>query len=98
MSGAARTASEKMWATHEMRRFEDGDALLFIDRLMLHERTGAVALTVMIEDGRTVRDPGSVFATVDHIVFNPTRRQHLSQLQANAADRDQCLRPARHGP
>jgi len=68
MTGSPRTAFEKMRAAHEVRQFEDGSALVYIDRVMLHERTGAVALTAMIEDGRAVRDPGSVLATVDHIV------------------------------
>lgn len=68
MTAAPQTAYDKMRALHEVRRFDDGSSLIWIDRIMLHERTGAVALSNMIEDGRAIRDPSMVFATIDHIV------------------------------
>ncbi len=42
--------------------------LIAIDRVFLHERTGAAALKRMAEMGRDVRDPARVFAVMDHIV------------------------------
>jgi 3-isopropylmalate/(R)-2-methylmalate dehydratase large subunit len=62
------TAFEKLRRLHSLRDHADGGTLLRIDRIMLHERTGAVALWNMIEEGRAVRDPSMVFATIDHIV------------------------------
>jgi 3-isopropylmalate/(R)-2-methylmalate dehydratase large subunit len=43
-------------------------ALIAIDRIFLHERTGAAALRSMAEAGRAVIDPARVFAVMDHIV------------------------------
>jgi 3-isopropylmalate/(R)-2-methylmalate dehydratase large subunit len=45
-----------------------GTALIAIDRIFLHERTGAAALRSMKEAGRKVIDPARVFAVMDHIV------------------------------
>jgi 3-isopropylmalate/(R)-2-methylmalate dehydratase large subunit len=42
--------------------------LIGIDRIFLHERTGAAALNSMAEAGRAVVDPARVFAVMDHIV------------------------------
>jgi len=35
---------EKLWALHEVADLGDGNSLLYIDRIFLHERTGSVAL------------------------------------------------------
>jgi 3-isopropylmalate/(R)-2-methylmalate dehydratase large subunit len=43
-------------------------ALIAIDRIFLHERTGAAALRSMAEAGRALIDPARVFAVMDHIV------------------------------
>lgn len=42
--------------------------MIAIDRIFLHERTGAAALRSMAEAGRAVIDPARVFAVMDHIV------------------------------
>lgn len=49
--------------------------MIAIDRIFLHERTGAAALRSMAEAGRAVIDPARVFAVMDHIVdTRPGRR------------------------
>lgn len=63
-----RTLFDKIWDDHAIRCFEDGDTLLLIDRLFLHERTGAVALDSLAAADRPVRNPAHVFCTMDHIV------------------------------
>lgn len=68
MSARPTTAYEKIRALHEVHRFEDGASLLYIDRIMLHERTGSVALTNMLDEKRKVLCPDMVFGTIDHIV------------------------------
>lgn len=45
-----------------------GSALIAIDRIFLHERTGAAALKSLAAAGRPVADPARVFAVMDHIV------------------------------
>lgn len=51
-----------------MARLPGGASLIAIDRIFLHERTGAAALRSLEEAGRRVADPSRVFAVVDHIV------------------------------
>ena len=62
------TLFDKLWATHRVTTLPDGSDLLLIDRIVLHERTGAVALESLAEAGRAVQQPESVFCTMDHIV------------------------------
>jgi 3-isopropylmalate/(R)-2-methylmalate dehydratase large subunit len=45
-----------------------GAHLIAIDRIFLHERTGAAALNSLTAAGRKVADPARVFAVMDHIV------------------------------
>jgi 3-isopropylmalate/(R)-2-methylmalate dehydratase large subunit len=62
------TLFEKIWNTHVVTDLGGGSALIAIDRIFLHERTGAAALNSMAEAGRPVVDPARVFAVMDHIV------------------------------
>lgn len=62
------TLFDKIWDSHAIRALDDGSSLVYVDRVFLHERTGAVALKSLAEDGRKVRNPRQVFATMDHIV------------------------------
>lgn len=62
-----RTLVEKLWAEHLIH--DDGEvSLLLIDRIMLHERTGGVALQSLANAGRKVANPSQVFVTMDHVV------------------------------
>ncbi len=62
------TLFDKIWSAHNIAETPGGGALIAIDRVFLHERTGAAALNRMAEQGRSVRDPARVFAVMDHIV------------------------------
>jgi 3-isopropylmalate/(R)-2-methylmalate dehydratase large subunit len=61
---------EKIWASRRIQDLSaDGSsALMRIDRVLLHERTGGVALRSLAARGLRVRAPQQVFATFDHIV------------------------------
>lgn len=59
---------EKLWRQHLVAELDEGDSLVHIDRVFLHERTGGVALQALAEAGHTVRHPHLAFATLDHIV------------------------------
>ena len=63
-----RTLFEKIWHAHGVEDLGGGSALIAIDRIWLHERTGAVALKSLATAGRKVMDPARVFAVMDHIV------------------------------
>lgn len=62
------TLFAKIWDTHRVATTSGGADLIAIDRVFLHERTGAAALKRMAETRRPVRDPARVFAVTDHIV------------------------------
>jgi 3-isopropylmalate/(R)-2-methylmalate dehydratase large subunit len=59
---------EKLWRQHLVAELDEGDSLIHIDRVFLHERTGGVALQALAEAGHEVRQPQLAFATLDHIV------------------------------
>ncbi len=62
------TLFEKLWMQHVVAELPGGAALIAIDRIFLHERTGSIALKSLRERGRMVVDPARVFCTMDHIV------------------------------
>ena len=64
----AATLFDKIWDSHVIADLGSGSALIGIDRVFLHERTGAAALKSMAAAGRKVADPARVFAVMDHIV------------------------------
>jgi 3-isopropylmalate/(R)-2-methylmalate dehydratase large subunit len=64
----AKTLFDKIWDTHVVAALGGEAALIAIDRIFLHERTGAAALGAMAEAGRSVVDPARVFAVMDHII------------------------------
>lgn len=64
----AQTLFDKLWDAHVVTDLGGGSALLYIDRVFIHERTGSVALKALQESGRTVRFPAHAFGTMDHIV------------------------------
>lgn len=64
----AQTAFEKIWNMHRIAELGGGTDLVLIDRVLLHERTGGVALKSLEAAGRSPNDPTQVFATMDHIV------------------------------
>lgn len=63
-----RTLADKIWSAHRILTLDSGAEVIAIDRLLLHERTGGVALKSLEEAGRSVMHPSRVFATMDHIV------------------------------
>ena len=64
----ARTLFDKIWDAHVIADLGGGTALIAIDRVFLHERTGAAALKSMALARRKVADPARAFAVMDHIV------------------------------
>jgi len=70
----AKTLFDKLWAAHCVLNAADGNSLIAIDRVFLHERTGSVALESIVESGHKPRNPKTVFATMDHIVSNKEGR------------------------
>lgn len=64
----AETLFDKIWRAHQVADLGDGISLILIDRVLLHERTGAIALRNLQQAGRALAAPEHVFCIVDHIV------------------------------
>ena len=62
------TLFAKIWDRHVVEDLGGGTGLVLIDRVLLHERTGGVALESLAAAGRAVASPAQVFATMDHVV------------------------------
>ena len=62
------TLFDKLWDSHCIETSDDGESLLYVDRVVMHERTGSVALDSLARRRRAVRRPQHVFCVVDHVV------------------------------
>jgi 3-isopropylmalate/(R)-2-methylmalate dehydratase large subunit len=91
----ARTLYDKIWDDHLVHEAEDGTALLWIDRHLVHEVTSPQAFEGLRMAGRKVAHPEKTLAVVDHNVPTTDRSQGIAEpesriqvetLAANAAE------------
>src|ERR1035437_2956816 len=61
-----RTLYDKLWDEHVVHLEEDGTAILFIDRHLVHEVTSLQAFDGLRQAGRKVWRVSSIVATADH--------------------------------
>lgn len=80
-----RTLLEKIWADHLVETLPGGAGLLFIDRVLLHERTGGVALKSLEQANRTPIAPSRVFCTMDHVVDTRPGRTDVTVMPTGGA-------------
>ncbi len=92
-----RTLYDKIWHSHIVEEREDGTALLYIDRHLLHEVTSPQAFEGLRLAGRKIRRPGACLATYDHnvptlaaereggaaAISDPLSRQQVEVLENN---------------
>ncbi len=87
---AARTLYDKLWDDHVVRTEEDGTALLYIDRHLVHEVTSPQAFEGLRMAGRRPWRTGSVVAVPDHNVPTTDRsagiEDPVSRLQVETLD------------
>jgi 3-isopropylmalate/(R)-2-methylmalate dehydratase large subunit len=60
------TLYDKIWKEHLVHQQEDGTALLFVDRHLIHEVTSPQAFEGLRNSNRKVRQPNLTLAVVDH--------------------------------
>jgi 3-isopropylmalate/(R)-2-methylmalate dehydratase large subunit len=61
-----RTLYDKIWDEHVVHTEEDGTAILYIDRHLVHEVTSPQAFEGLRQAGRKVWRISSIVATADH--------------------------------
>jgi len=86
------TLYDKLWDAHLVRQSDDGTALIYIDRQLLHEVTSPQAFAGLRENGRRPRRRETNLAVADHNV--PTRNRSsgiadpVSRLQVETLDKN----------
>ena len=92
---ALRTLYDKLWDDHVVHVEEDGTAVLYIDRHLVHEVTSPQAFEGLRLAGRKPWRVGSVVATADHNtpttgwergydgIVDPVSREQIATLDAN---------------
>jgi len=70
---APRTLYEKIWDAHVVQQRDDGTALLYIDRHLVHEVTSPQAFDGLRANGRKVRRPDLTLAVADHNIQTTAR-------------------------
>ena len=87
-----RTLYEKIWDDHIVTLREDGTALVYVDRHLLHELSSPQAFEALRLSGRRVRRPDLSLAVPDHNVSTRSRSapvtdtESLEQLKALTAN------------
>ncbi len=92
-----RTLYDKIWDEHVVHSEEDGTAILYIDRHLVHEVTSPQAFEGLRQAGRKVWRVSSVVATADHNtpttgwelgydgITDATSKEQITTLDANIA-------------
>ncbi len=93
-----RTLYDKIWDEHVVHTEEDGTAILYIDRHLVHEVTSPQAFEGLRETGRKVWRISSVVATADHNtpttgwergyegITDPVSREQVTTLDKNITE------------
>ena len=93
-----RTLYDKIWDEHVVHTEEDGTAILYIDRHLVHEVTSPQAFEGLREAGRKVWRISSVVATADHNtpttgwelgydgITDPISKEQITTLDKNIAE------------
>lgn len=93
-----RTLYDKIWDEHVVHTEEDGTAILYIDRHLVHEVTSPQAFEGLRETGRKVWRISSVVATADHNtpttgwergydgIDDPISKEQVTTLDKNIAE------------
>ena len=93
-----RTLYDKLWDEHVVHTEEDGTAVLYIDRHLVHEVTSPQAFEGLRQAGRKVWRVSSIVATADHNtpttgwdlgydgITDPTSKEQVTTLDSNIAE------------
>ncbi|MDO8456768.1 MAG: 3-isopropylmalate dehydratase large subunit [Burkholderiaceae bacterium] len=94
----SRTLYDKIWDEHVIHTEEDGTAVLYIDRHLVHEVTSPQAFEGIRQAGRKIWRISSIVATADHNtpttgwelgydgITDPVSKEQITTLDANMAE------------
>ena len=78
----SKTLYDKIWDDHLVHKDNDGTALLYVDRHLVHEVTSPQAFEGLRIQGRQVRKPKLTLAVPDHNVPTTDRSKGISDKQS----------------
>jgi 3-isopropylmalate/(R)-2-methylmalate dehydratase large subunit len=88
----AQTLYDKLWNSHVVHQEDDGTALIYIDRHLVHEVTSPQAFDGLEMNGRKPWRLKSIVATADHNVPTTSRKEGIadpiSRLQVETLDKN----------
>ena len=86
------TLYDKIWKEHLVHQQDDGTALLFVDRHLIHEVTSPQAFEGLRNSNRKVRQPNLTLAVVDHNIPTTDRSKGIddkdSRIQIETLDKN----------
>ena len=91
------TLYEKLWDSHVVRSYDDGSALLYVDRHLLHEVSTPQSFLALEAKQRTLRRPSANLAVPDHVVPTVDRDRPIADPLARAQTQRLVENVARHG-
>jgi 3-isopropylmalate/(R)-2-methylmalate dehydratase large subunit len=90
----ARTLYEKLWDSHVVAELGDGEALIYIDRHIVHEVSSPQSFVALRSKGRALRRPETHLAVADHAIptsqrgtiDDPLAASQIAELEANVRE------------
>ena len=86
------TLYDKIWNDHLVHQQDDGTALLFVDRHLIHEVTSPQAFEGLRDANRKIRNPNLTLAVVDHNIPTTDRSKGIadedSRIQIETLDKN----------
>ena len=77
-----KTLYDKIWIDHLVHQQDDGTALLFVDRHLIHEVTSPQAFEGLRNSSRKVRQPNLTLAVVDHNIPTTDRSKGIDDIDS----------------
>ena len=71
---------EKIWQSHAVTQFDDGETLLYVDRVLMHEGFWWAIIDMLRAKGLTARRPSTLIACADHLVPTASRANGLASI------------------
>lgn len=75
----ARTLYEKVWQSHVVKDYDDGNSLLYIDRHLVQEVSSPQAFAGLLAQNRPLARPKAHIAVADHAVPTLNRQMPLAE-------------------
>ncbi len=91
-----KTLYDKLWESHVIRTYDDGSALLYVDRHLMHEVSTPQSFIAIEKKNGTLARPAANLAVPDHVVPTTRRDKPIADPLARAQTQRLVENVARH--